>query len=139
MNDYGAPGKFCVVMTYCCNLQIVFFLSLHKVVCREDLSSLLYVGHLLHIASFMLGRKRSSDFGRGGGGSFSDDGGFRKRQRFDDDSAGGGGSKNATLRVLIRNTDAGGIIGKVIIAVVWQTSISYFVNFTPRVVKISNG
>ena len=58
-----------------------------------------------------LGRKRSGDFGHGGG-SFSDDGGFRKRQRFDDDSASAG-PKSATLRVLIRNADAGGIIGKV--------------------------
>ena len=48
-------------------------------------------------------RKRGpGDFGGGG------DGGWRKRPRFEE-----AGVPPATLRVLVRNQDAGGIIGKV--------------------------
>lgn len=53
--------------------------------------------------------------GPGQPGGFGDDG-FRKKQKFDEPLGGGGDeleSPPATLRVLIRNTDAGGIIGKV--------------------------
>ena len=50
-------------------------------------------------------RKRGpGDFGGGSGG----EGGWRKRPRFEEPEV-----PPATLRVLVRNSDAGGIIGKV--------------------------
>ena len=64
------------------------------------------------------GRKRpQSDFNTPGGDRDRDrDEGFFKKGRFEEGGGGGGGGTNvppATLRVLVRNQDAGGIIGKV--------------------------
>ena len=61
----------------------------------------------------MLGRKRpSQEFGPPGGDGDLDQG-FHKRGRFDEGAGGRGGVPPATLRVLVRQQDAGGIIGKV--------------------------
>lgn len=61
-----------------------------------------------------IGRKRSGDLGPDEGSlGGSGDGGFRKRPRFEGNVGGDSDAPPATLRVLVRNMDAGGIIGKV--------------------------
>ena len=63
------------------------------------------------------GRKRQGEFpgSEGGGFGVPGDDGFRKKPRFDGPPGPGESDEvpPSTLRVLIRNTDAGGIIGKV--------------------------
>ena len=69
------------------------------------------VTQLFSFSHIVLGRKRpSQEFGPPGGDGDLDQG-FNKRGRFDE--GGRGGVPPATLRVLVRQQDAGGIIGKV--------------------------